>query len=131
MGTDECSQPASKSSWDSQNFGDVNMVLKMAHFHKASRPQWVKSSPKCRIYASMNWVSIGLANDLSPVLRRAINSTNIDLFLIKHISVEFRIKIRIKIQNFSFMKMCMKTSPAQCPPFFHAGWGWLIHMPSS
>ena len=41
MGTNECSQPASKSSWDSQDFGDVNMVLKMAHFHKSSRPQWV------------------------------------------------------------------------------------------
>ena len=42
MGTNECSQPASKSSWDSQDFGDVNMVLKMLHFHKSSRPQWVK-----------------------------------------------------------------------------------------
>ena len=41
MGTNECSQPASKSSWDSQDFGDVNMVLKMVHFHKSSRPQWV------------------------------------------------------------------------------------------
>ena len=28
MGTNECSQPASKSSWDSHDFGDVNMVLK-------------------------------------------------------------------------------------------------------
>ena len=43
MGTNECSQPASKSSWDSQDFGDVNMVLKMVHFHKSSRPQWVKA----------------------------------------------------------------------------------------
>ena len=42
MGTNECSQPASKSSWDSQDLGDVNMVLKMAHFDKSSRPQWVK-----------------------------------------------------------------------------------------
>ena len=42
MGTNEYSQPASKSSWDSQDFGDVNMVLKMAHFHKSSWPQWVK-----------------------------------------------------------------------------------------
>ena len=41
MGTNEYSQPASKSSWDSQDLGDVNMVLKMAHFHKSSRPQWV------------------------------------------------------------------------------------------
>ena len=42
MGTNEYPQPASKSSWDSQDFGDVKMVLKMAHFHKSSRPQWVK-----------------------------------------------------------------------------------------
>ena len=27
MSTNECSQPASKSSWDSQDIGDVNMVL--------------------------------------------------------------------------------------------------------
>ena len=40
MGINECSQPASKSSWDSQDFGDVNMVLKMVHFDKSSRPQW-------------------------------------------------------------------------------------------
>ena len=39
MGTNECSQPASKSTWDSQ---DVSMVLKMAHFRKSTRPQWVK-----------------------------------------------------------------------------------------
>ena len=44
MGTNEYSQPASKSSWDSQDFGDVNMVVEMAHFHKSSRPQWVKHS---------------------------------------------------------------------------------------
>ena len=50
MGTNECSQPASKSSWDSQDFGDVNMVLKMAHFHKSSRPQWVNiSTSSCEI----------------------------------------------------------------------------------
>ena len=28
MGTNECSQPASKSSWDSRDFGGINMVLK-------------------------------------------------------------------------------------------------------
>ena len=37
MGINECSKPASKSSWDSQDFGDVNMVFKMVHFHKSSR----------------------------------------------------------------------------------------------
>ena len=32
MGTIECSQPASKSSWDSQGFGDISMVLKWSIF---------------------------------------------------------------------------------------------------
>ena len=41
MGTIECSQPASKSSWDSQDFGDICMVLKMAHFRKSTGPRWV------------------------------------------------------------------------------------------
>ena len=39
MGTIECSQPASKSSWDSQDFGDISMVLKMAHFRKSTGPR--------------------------------------------------------------------------------------------
>ena len=42
MGTIECSQPASKSSWDSQDFGDISMVLKMAHFRKSTGSRWVK-----------------------------------------------------------------------------------------
>ena len=32
MGTNECSQSPYKSSWDSQDFGDVNMVLKWPIF---------------------------------------------------------------------------------------------------
>ena len=43
MGTIECSQPASKSSWDSQDFGDISMVLKMAHFRKSTGPRWVNA----------------------------------------------------------------------------------------
>ena len=41
MGTNECSQPASKSR-DSQDFGDISMVSKMAHFRKSTGPRWVK-----------------------------------------------------------------------------------------
>ena len=41
MGTNECSQPESKSSWDSQDFGDISVVLKMAHFRKSTGPRWV------------------------------------------------------------------------------------------
>ena len=39
MGTNEYSQPASKSSWDSQDFGDISMVLKTTHFRKSTGPQ--------------------------------------------------------------------------------------------
>ena len=35
MGSIECSQPASKSSWDSQDIGDISMVLKQAYFRKS------------------------------------------------------------------------------------------------
>ena len=47
MGTIECSQTASKSSWDSQDFGDISMVLKMAHFHKSTGPRWVNMFRNC------------------------------------------------------------------------------------
>ena len=57
MGTNEYSQPSSKSSWDSHDFGDVNMVVKMAHFHKSSRPQWVKGpiDKKSSLVQIMAW----------------------------------------------------------------------------
>ena len=38
----ECSQPASKSSWDSQDFVDIRIVLKMAYFRISIGPRWVK-----------------------------------------------------------------------------------------
>ena len=44
MGTIECSQPTSKSSWHCQDFGDISMVLKMAHFRKSTGPRWVNDS---------------------------------------------------------------------------------------
>ena len=59
MGINECSQPASKSSWDSQDFGDVNMVLKMAHFHKSSRPQWVNRG-RSYLHTELKWLKNGL-----------------------------------------------------------------------
>ena len=41
MDTIESSQLASKSSWNSQDFGDISMVLKMAYFRKSTGPWWV------------------------------------------------------------------------------------------
>ena len=42
MGTIESSQPTSKSSWDSQDFVGISMVLKMSHFRKSTGPRRVK-----------------------------------------------------------------------------------------
>ena len=44
MGTIECSQQASKFSGESQDFGDISMVLKMAHFRKSTGPRWVNKN---------------------------------------------------------------------------------------
>ena len=80
MGTNEYSQPASKSSWDSQDFGDVNMVVKMAHFHKSSRPQWVnKQKEKCHhglwhyeFGSQCSWIFRLLSDSLIPVIKKYI-----------------------------------------------------------
>ena len=82
MGTIECSQPASKSSWDSQDFGDISMVLKMAHFRKSTGPRWVNNvtggflSPRvrntgfdvfCGIGLTYFWTYSRVAGDLAHV----------------------------------------------------------------
>ena len=66
MGTNEYSQPASKSSWDRQDLGDVNMVLKLARFHKSSRSQWVNLGQLCQIYVelSLSLISKIISNDI-------------------------------------------------------------------
>ena len=72
--------------------------------------------PSCRIYASVNWVSIGSDNGLSPIRRQAIIQTNADLLAIGPLRINFR-EILIKIQIFSFTKMHMKISSAKWRPF--------------
>ena len=50
MGTNECSQPASKSSWDSLDFGDINLVLKMDRFRKSAGPRWLnRNNYRCSL----------------------------------------------------------------------------------
>ena len=68
MGTNKYSKPASKSSWDSQYFGDVNMVLKMAHFHKSSRPQWVNKGVTTVLWQTIDkWLyTVCINQQLSP-----------------------------------------------------------------
>ena len=65
---------------------------------------------QCRLYASMNWVSIGSCNGLSPVRRQTITWTNADV--LSSVPWPFGTnlsEIRIKIHNFSFTKMHLKN----------------------
>ena len=45
MGTIECSQPASQSSWDSQDFGDISMLLKWPIFASPPGHDELKAPP--------------------------------------------------------------------------------------
>ena len=53
---------------------------------------------------SVNWVSTGSDNGLSPIRRQAIILTNAGLLSIGPLGTNFS-KILIKMQNFSFTKM--------------------------
>ena len=66
-------------------------------------------SPQCRIYASMNQVSIGSDSGLSPFRRQAIIWTRAGLLSIGPLGTNFS-EILTKIQNFSVTKMHLKIS---------------------
>ena len=76
----------------------------------------VPISSSCSIYGSLNWVSIGLDNGLSPVWRQAITWTNVHLLSIGPLGTNCS-EILIKIQNISFTKMHLKITSAKWRPF--------------
>ena len=73
-------------------------------------------SPKCPIYASVNWVTIGSDNGLSPVRRQAITWTSIHLSSIGPLGSNFS-EICFKIPDSSIMKMHLKMSSEKWWPF--------------
>ena len=85
------------------------------------------SSPKDRIYASANWVSIGSGNGLSPVRCQAITWTNADLLSIGLLGTTFS-EIRIGILSFSFKKMQLKYRLPKWRPFCPDGDGLIGHL---
>ena len=81
----------------------------------------LQSCAKPSIYASVNWVSIGSGNGLSPVPRQAITWTNGNLLSIGPLGTNFS-KIRIEIQNFHSWKCIWKHSLEKKPrPFCPRG----------
>ena len=89
----------------------INLRTKVIRFANSSPPP-----PLCRIYASMNCVSITIDNGLSPVRHHAIIWTNAGFSSIGPLWTFF-CKILIKMQNFSFIKMHLKMYSAKCRPF--------------
>ena len=72
------------------------------------------------MYASVNWVSIGSGNGLSPVRRQAITGTSARLLSIGPLGTEFT-EIQIEILTFSFKKMRLKMSSVKWQPFCPGG----------
>ena len=73
------------------------------------------------IYASVNQVSIGSDNGLSPIWRQAIISINVGLLSIGVPSGTNFSEILIKIQNFSITKIHMKILSEKWWPFCPGG----------
>ena len=77
------------------------------HWNKNNRDELKLISSQCRIYASVNRVSIGWDNGLSSIRHQAIISTNADLLSIGPMGTNFS-DILIKIHNFSLKKCTWK-----------------------
>ena len=75
----------------------------MLPYGVATRPQVVNSSPPNAAYVSVNWVSIGSDNGLSPAQCQAIIWTSVGILLMGPLRTNFS-EIRIKIQNFHSWK---------------------------
>ena len=88
----------------------------------------INSSPPsaCRLYASVNRVSICSDNGLSLIQRQAIIYTNAGLLSIGPLGTDFS-EIWIEIQNFLFAVLHLKTSSANWQPFCQVG-RWVKRM---
>ena len=73
-------------------------------------------SPQCRIYVSVNRVSIGSDGGLSPTRHQTIIWNNAWILLTEPLGTNFR-EILIEIHMFPFMKMHLKPSSAKWQTF--------------
>ena len=89
------------------------MFMKWPGAEQATTHQLI--SPWCRIYASVNWISIDSGNGLSPIRGQVITWTSAHLPSIEPLGTNFS-EIRIQVQNFSFKKMHFKMSSVKWQP---------------
>ena len=88
--------------------------------------------PREAIWLYINPFITDPGNGLSPVLSKAIASTNADLLSIGPLETFFCITV-IKVKAFSFKKMHLNMSPEKCCPFCSGlniltQWGWVTHL---
>ena len=77
----------------------------------------------CRIYASVNWASIGWISGLSLDRRQAIIWTNAGILLIRPLGTNFS-ESRFKYKSFHSWKCIWKLRLRNGGHFFQGGWGW-------
>ena len=78
------------------------------------------------IYVSVNWVSIGSENDLSPVRHQAITWTNAGLLLIGLLGTNFN-KIESEFYHLHSRKCIWNCRLPKWRPFC-PGWRWVNHL---
>ena len=96
----------------------INWLLKCTSFHWSST---VNITPSCRLYASVNWVSIGSGNGLSPIRCQAITWANAGVLSVGPVRTHFS-EIRIGILVCLFKKMQLELSSAKMAAILSSGW---------
>ena len=79
------------------------------------------------MYTSVNGVSFGSDNGVSPVRRQAMIWTNAAILSIRPQRTYFN-EILFEIQIFSFKKMCLNTSSAKWRPFCPGGDEFIVNV---
>ena len=100
---------------------DTDLISSLLKWIQPNNYQLI--SADCHIYASVNLVSIGSDNGLSPMRRQAITWTNACLLSIEPLGTNFS-EVLIKIPNFSSMKMHLNISSAKWRPFCSGEMSW-------
>ena len=84
-------------------------------YHCVTKSQCQIVETEWRIYGSLNWVTFGSDNGLSPTRRQAIIWTNARILLTGSLGTKFT-EILIEIHTFSFKKMYLKMSSGKWRP---------------
>ena len=105
---------------EKNEFINISKSSLKVHQPTAYIPNALTHLPYCRIYALVNYVSIGSDNGLPPERRQTIIWSSADILSIIHQGIYFN-DILFEIQICSFKKMRMNMSSAKRRPFCPGG----------